>query len=122
MRCLDDLMVSQMTNRHKVPAWGLEHGRSGALGATLYRAANSQSWQTVCQAFGKVSPSKYSNVHIRPGDRVCVASPGGGGYGDPGQRDPVLIAEDVREGYVSRATAARLYGFEESWLERYPKV
>ncbi|MSO73890.1 MAG: hydantoinase B/oxoprolinase family protein [Alphaproteobacteria bacterium] len=119
MRCLDDLIVSQMTNRHKVPAWGLEHGCGGALGSTLYRAANGQSWQTVCQAFGKVSPSKYSNVPVRPGDRMRVSSPGGGGYGDPRRRDPALVAEDVREGYVSRDAAARLYGFEESWLSRY---
>jgi N-methylhydantoinase B/oxoprolinase/acetone carboxylase alpha subunit len=79
-----------------------------------YRAANGQSWQTVCQAFGKVSPSKYSNVPMRPGDRMRVSSPGGGGYGDPRRRDPALVAEDVREGYVSREAAARLYGFEES--------
>jgi len=74
----------------------------------------------LCDAFGKTSPSKYSNVPIKPGDRVRVATPGGGGYGDPRQRDPALVAEDVREGYVSREAARRLYGFEEAWLTRYP--
>jgi N-methylhydantoinase B/oxoprolinase/acetone carboxylase alpha subunit len=49
-----------------------------------------------------------------------VASPGGGGYGDPKRRDPALVTEDVREGYVSREAAALLYGFEDSWLARYP--
>ncbi len=68
----------------------------------------------MCQAFGKVSPSKYANVHVHPGDRVRVSSPGGGGYGNPRRRDPALVAEDVREGYVSREAAARIYGFEEA--------
>jgi 5-oxoprolinase (ATP-hydrolysing)/N-methylhydantoinase B len=116
MRCLDDLVISQMTNRHKVPAWGLEHGLSGALGATLHRGPHGPRWQSMCEAFGKMSPSKYANVRVQPGDRVRVASPGGGGYGDPLLRDRGAVVEDVREGYISREAAARHYGFEEAWL------
>ena len=36
--------------------------------------------------------------------------PGGGGYGDPYTRDPALVATDVRNGLVSRAAAADMYG------------
>jgi N-methylhydantoinase B len=38
--------------------------------------------------------------------------PGGGGYGDPREREPAMIEEDLREGYISRESARRDYGFE----------
>jgi N-methylhydantoinase B len=39
---------------------------------------------------------------MRPGDRVVLHTPGGGGYGDPGERDPALIAEDIAAGRITR--------------------
>ena len=59
----------------------------------------------------KRSSSKYAAITIRPGDRVQLIAPGGGGWGDPAERDRAAIAEDVREGYVSAECAARDYGF-----------
>jgi len=47
---------------------------------------------------------------VEPGDRVLVLSGGGGGHGDPAERDPERIVDDIREGYVSEAAAARDYG------------
>jgi N-methylhydantoinase B len=47
---------------------------------------------------------------IRAGETVLLEIAGGGGYGDPHERDPDLVAADVREGLVSRAAAAELYG------------
>ena len=44
-----------------------------------------------------------------PGDRVLLWTPGGGGYGDPGKRDPARIQEDLAEGYVTPEAAHRLY-------------
>ena len=68
------------------------------------------------EAFGKISPSKYSNVPVKPGDRVRVQAPGGGGYGDPSERERDSVIEDVREGYISLEHAKTLYDFDESWL------
>jgi len=48
--------------------------------------------------------------HLKPGDVLRIALPGGGGYGDPLARDPELVADDVRHGYVSPAAAADDYG------------
>jgi N-methylhydantoinase B/oxoprolinase/acetone carboxylase alpha subunit len=45
---------------------------------------------------------------------VRLVTPGGGGYGDPAKRDPVAVAEDVREGYVSKAAAHKHYGYQEA--------
>ena len=41
---------------------------------------------------------------------MIIAAPGGGGYGDSRLRDPALIDEDVREGYVSEQAAREAYG------------
>lgn len=114
MLCTGPMLVSQMTNKHKVAAWGLDGGKSGMLGATLFQAAGSDRWQTIAEAFGKISPSKYSNVSIKPGDRVRVMAPGGGGYGDPALRERADLNEDLREGFVTPAGAREGYGFDEA--------
>jgi len=44
------------------------------------------------------------------GDAITVRTPGGGGYGDPWQRDPALVARDVARGYISADDASRDYG------------
>jgi 5-oxoprolinase (ATP-hydrolysing)/N-methylhydantoinase B len=60
--------------------------------------------------YGKVSSSKYANITFEPGDRILLTAPGGGGYGNPAERDPAAVAEDVAEGYVSREAAKEIYG------------
>ncbi|WP_415380541.1 hydantoinase B/oxoprolinase family protein [Halosimplex sp. TS25] len=45
-----------------------------------------------------------------PGDAISVRSGGGGGYGDPLDRPPEAVREDVRDGYLSRAAARETYG------------
>ena len=91
---------------------GLNGGTEGGLGATLVQKAGGESWETMCEAYGKASSSRYSNVVIRRGDRVRLVTPGGGGYGDPKARAPEAVAEDVNEGYVSADTARRYYDYQ----------
>ncbi len=45
-----------------------------------------------------------------PGDRIRFRLGGGGGFGDPLDRDPNAVADDVREGLVSVGAAAADYG------------
>jgi len=47
---------------------------------------------------------------VPKGDRLLVEMPGGGGYGNPFDRDPAKVATDVKAGLVSREAAARDYG------------
>ncbi len=47
---------------------------------------------------------------IPDGDRLILELPGGGGMGDPKERDPALVARDVRDGLVSEEAAQRFYG------------
>ncbi len=59
-----------------------------------------------------VSPhiTKDSNIRMAPGDRVRILTPGGGGFGNPLEREPALVAEDVRLEYITARTAREVYG------------
>ena len=43
-------------------------------------------------------------------DRLVLELPGGGGYGDPAEREPERVAEDVRDGLITAEDARRDYG------------
>ncbi|MGI5272387.1 hydantoinase B/oxoprolinase family protein [Nonomuraea sp. CA-218870] len=47
---------------------------------------------------------------MRAGDRFVNRTAGGGGYGDPLDRDPAAVVADVLDGYVSAEAAERVYG------------
>jgi N-methylhydantoinase B len=49
-------------------------------------------------------------VPVRAGDRFTRPSAGGGGFGDPLERDPIAVREDVADGYVSIERARKDYG------------
>ncbi len=48
-------------------------------------------------------------VQLKTGDTVSFQTPGGGGYGPPHERDPLLVLKDVRDGKVSVARAREFY-------------
>ncbi|NQV59701.1 MAG: hydantoinase B/oxoprolinase family protein [Alphaproteobacteria bacterium] len=58
---------------------------------------------------GKIMRNKGTQS-IPSGDRLHLEMPGGGGYGDPLQRDPAKVAIDVRDGMVSAQAAVEHYG------------
>jgi N-methylhydantoinase B len=47
---------------------------------------------------------------VHAGDRFSVLTAGGGGWGDPHERDPARVREDVLDGFVSAQAARDLYG------------
>lgn len=51
-----------------------------------------------------------SALAVEPGDRIVCISAGGGGFGDPSQREAELVARDVAFGYVGAEAARALYG------------
>jgi len=55
-------------------------------------------------------PGKVGGFPLLPGDLLLMESSGGGGFGDPLERDPALVAADVAEGYVTREAAEAAYG------------
>jgi N-methylhydantoinase B len=99
-----DAEVSIFGNRVRVPPWGAYGGRDGAPaeyvleGATGRRAAAAPEYG-----------SKAVGVPLRDGELISQATAGGGGWGDPRERDPERVARDVRLGYVSSEAARELY-------------
>ena len=83
--------------RFQYPAEGLFDGRPGTRAQFLIDGAPG---------------NPYGLTRLTPGDRVTIDAPGGGGYGHPFEREPELVADDVREGYVSLESARNDYGVE----------
>ncbi|MGA1286144.1 MAG: hydantoinase B/oxoprolinase family protein [Rubrivivax sp.] len=54
--------------------------------------------------------SKQEKEPLAPGDGLAVASPGGGGFGDPLDRDTGQVELDLNRGYISHQTAESIYG------------
>jgi len=49
------------------------------------------------------------DVVVEAGERLISICTGGGGYGPPQEREPERVAEDMREGWISRARAREVY-------------
>ncbi|MEY4696169.1 MAG: hypothetical protein RIT14_597, partial [Pseudomonadota bacterium] len=91
----------------------MDHGRSGPQGA-LGGQDGGVNRVEIWREGGVVVPehlSKAQDIALCPGDRVRVRTPGGGGYGSPADRDPRLIAEDVRLGRYTAEQARDLWGW-----------
>jgi len=95
-------------------AWGLEGGLPGGYGAILVKRRGDDRFRTFPEVFGTVSASKFTNVVLEEGDEVLLDSPGGGGFGDPRERDRESVRCDVEEGLVSEDAARSLYGWDEA--------
>ena len=63
--------------------------------------------------------TKDDNIRLHPGDLIRLETPGGGGYGNPLQRDIDHVVCDVRHEYIARETARQVYGvvFKDGSLE-----
>ena len=90
----------------------MDHGRFGPQGALggADGAPNSVTMWRGRQPYTPEHLSKEQDIPLRPGDRVRVGTPGGGGYGDPFTRPPGEVLEDVRLGRYTVAQARELYG------------
>ena len=55
-------------------------------------------------------PGKVSAFPLNEGDVLFMESSGGGGFGDPLERDPALVLADLAEGYVTAVAAEAIYG------------
>jgi N-methylhydantoinase B len=55
-------------------------------------------------------PSKVENVAVQAGDKLVFSTAGGGGLGDPLEREPETVATEVRRGLISTEAARDEYG------------
>jgi N-methylhydantoinase B len=94
------VVTSRAMERYRFRPWGRMGGRPGTTGRTLLNPRTARE-----QDLGKLDV-----LHLEPGDILWFATQGGGGYGDPLEREPELVLEDVRNGFVSDAAAREGYG------------
>ena len=110
---LGDARFSIRSSKHVIPPEGAKGGRAARPGDIVINPGTETQ---------KHLPTRYADYPLRVGDRVRLETPGGGGFGDPQQRDRAAVLADVREGYVSAVGAARDYGVmlrktPDGWIE-----
>jgi N-methylhydantoinase B len=92
----DSFNVNTMNDQLLCAPFGLEGGHAG--GEAEYEIA------------GERPERPKARTRVPAGTTVLMSLPGGGGYGDPLERDPAAVAEDVKQGLVSEAAARTEYG------------
>jgi N-methylhydantoinase B len=93
--------LTALGDREKYPPWGLFGGRKGGQQLLILNEGNDKEENLTLRAFG---------FELQEGNSVTIHSGGGGGYGNPFERDPELVARDVRMGYVTVDGALKDYG------------
>ena len=97
----DKTRVYLWFERTKMPAWGVLGGKDAVGPSTVIYDENGQ--------INSKAP-KLNNYPIGKNWVVDIMTGGGGGYGDPLERDPERVLKDVLAGYVSHERAEKVYG------------
>jgi N-methylhydantoinase B len=97
----DDMTFSGTYGRFDYPAWGTAGGNDGSPNGFDFILAD-----------GTYIPQQGSGskIPMKKGDIVRMVTGTGGGYGNPLERDPEMVAEDVRNEYITAETAQNIYG------------
>jgi N-methylhydantoinase B/oxoprolinase/acetone carboxylase alpha subunit len=110
----EEMRVSGFMERVETAPEGFFGGRPGVRSQFLVKRAHADAYQTMPEAFGTKCKGKFSDVYMRRGDIIRIETAGGGGYGDPSERDRAKIGYDVRNGFVSAAKAREQYQIQVS--------
>jgi N-methylhydantoinase B len=90
----------EQARRAKCPPWGLWGGRDGEAGSYLLRLPGENEFKAMVGA----------HIPVPLSSEAIVRTGGGGGWGDPLERDPELVRQDVVEDFISPASAREDYG------------
>ncbi|MFP4293531.1 MAG: hydantoinase B/oxoprolinase family protein [Cyclobacteriaceae bacterium] len=93
--------ISIHDDRWFLPPWGVNGGQPAKRSTKLLMRTDGTE---------EVLPAKCDRIQVKPGDRLSYITWGGGGWGDPLERDPALVARDVRRQLVSKEAAKENYG------------
>ncbi|MBI4506779.1 MAG: hydantoinase B/oxoprolinase family protein, partial [Chloroflexi bacterium] len=96
-------VLSVLTDRNILGPHGVCGGEAGAGNRFTVRRGGTEIEPSPI-------PGKVTGFALQREDVIVMRSAGGGGYGDPLERDPALVWHDVAEGYVSAAAARARYG------------
>jgi N-methylhydantoinase B len=99
----EEASLSVLSDKNIIPPFGVLGGFSGAPNRfTVIRKGQSVSPSQF--------PGKVTRFPLERGDVVVMESSGGGGYGDPLERNPQKVEQDLREGLVTKEKAEARYG------------
>ncbi len=104
-----------MTPRHDplVSAYscdGIDNPPKGACGGLDGYKAAAWKYNIAEGESSKVMLPPFAEPVIEVGEAIVSESSSGGGYGDPLERDPYLVAHRVREEWISKEFAEKIYG------------
>jgi len=92
--------ISIHDDRWFVPPWGVNGGEPGKRARKILEKADGSS---------QIIGNKVEEVHVDEGDQLHFITWGGGGWGDPLERDPALVGKEIIQGLVT-AAGAKDYG------------
>ncbi|WP_265112127.1 hydantoinase B/oxoprolinase family protein [Halosolutus halophilus] len=96
----DGAITFQDDRAHTYP-WGVDGGK---------HARTSEKKLIRTDGTEEELPSKVENVAVQAGDKLVFSTAGGGGLGDPLERDPSVVGEEIERGLVSESAARTEYG------------
>jgi N-methylhydantoinase B len=94
--------INIQVDRVHCPPWGLAGGHPGAGNQVALRLGGKE--------IADLPNAKVLMKRLERGDAITIRAGGGGGFGPPEERDPLAVANDVRQGYVSFEVARDTYG------------
>lgn len=96
----DSRITARNRDRSFFRPWGVLGGRAAGLSDMTVNPGTAHE-----RRLGNIDTAV-----LQPGDVLDIRSAGGGGRGDPSERETWRVARDVERGYVSREAARRDYG------------
>jgi len=119
-RFLDDIKAITLIKKTRTSGWGLNDGDAGDRNVVVVQSNGEDDWRDRFDFlvdnnsdYDPESNEQYTGMMqgtFKPDEVMSNRSGGGGGYGDPFDRDPELVQQDVLDGYVSRSGAEEDYG------------
>jgi len=97
----EDIVLTMHGDRVEVTPFGLAGGRNGGANLLVLNPGSPEERQLGMDTSG---------LHVPRGTKILYCSNGGGGFGRPHERDVALVLDDLRAGFIDRATAASVYG------------
>jgi N-methylhydantoinase B/oxoprolinase/acetone carboxylase alpha subunit len=105
-----EVTVSALFNRTQLAPPGRSGGGDGAKAGIHVKRREDDRFLTFKEVFSTVSEAKFSGVTLKNGDQVRLVFPGGGGFGNPRDRDPELVRRDIELGFISKEAGNSAYG------------
>ncbi|MBT6403652.1 MAG: hydantoinase B/oxoprolinase family protein, partial [Rhodospirillaceae bacterium] len=101
IRALEGAKLLSNADRSMINCYGVNGGKAGGCyGITVIGSDGEE----------RSIPGMSDNQEIQPGSLIRIVTTGGGGWGDPLEREPELVCQDVQAGVVSEESARNDYG------------